>query len=63
MIKLREEIKNKTLPETTGFFFGGDSYQWEKDEVEEQMKYDLDFIKQAIESIDKDYKVFYECSW
>ena len=63
LMKLREEIKNKTLPETTGFFFGGDSYQWDKNEVEEQMKYDLDFIKQAIESIDKGYKVFYECSW
>jgi len=63
LMKLREDVSNKRLPETEGFFFGGDSYQWDKKEVEKQMKYDLDFINKAIKSLNEGYKVFYECSW
>ena len=66
--QLEAHVCNKDLPETSGFFFGDDSFVWE-DEDGEQYKgkdyyhkqTDLDFIEQAREAIKKGHKVFYYC--
>jgi len=58
---LKQIIENKELPETTGFFFGGDSY----DDYEKfgYAKQDKEFIKSALKALDEGYEVIYTCSW
>lgn len=53
---LERAVKDKTLPATTGFFFGdnADDYYYEQD---------LEFIKQAKAEIFVGLKVFYNSSW
>ena len=68
---LEEAIKNQELPETGGFFFGSDSYTWNKegggeDEIQEDYYYkemDLQFVENAKQAIKKKYRVYYSCSW
>lgn len=68
---LEEAIKNQELPETGGFFFGSDSYTWNKegggeDEIQEDYYYkemDLQFVESAKQAIKKKYRVYYSCSW
>ena len=68
---LEEAIKNQELPETSGFFFGSDSYTWNEegcaeDEIQENYYYkeaDLQFIESAKEALKKKYRVYYNCSW
>ena len=68
---LEEAIKNQELPETSGFFFGSDSYTWNEegcaeDEIQENYYYkqmDLQFIENAKEALKKKYRVYYNCSW
>lgn len=55
--KLEKAIKNKRLPKTTGYFFG------ESLGTPEEMKKDLDFVKQAMKLIEKGYSVFYKSDW
>jgi hypothetical protein len=58
--QLEAHVENKVLPETTGFFFGGDSY----DEYEEYHKEtDLNFIKDAYEALADGKKVYYNSWW
>jgi len=59
---LEKQIETRTLPETSGFFFGQDSYTWEG-EQKDMKAYDLKFCKEAKQWIEKGYKVFYECWW
>ena len=59
---LEEQVRTRTLPETSGFFFGQDSYTWEG-EQEDMKAYDLKFCKEAKEAISQGWKVFYECWW
>ena len=59
---LQKQIETRTLPETQGFFFGDDSYTWEG-EQNDMKAYDLKFVKDAKDWLDKGYKVFYECWW
>ena len=59
---LQKQIETRTLPQTEGFFFGDDSYTWEG-EQNDMTAYDLKFVKDAKDWLDKGYKVFYECWW
>ena len=59
---LQKQIETRTLPKTEGFFFGDDSYTWEG-EQNDMKAYDLKFVKEAKEWLEKGYKVFYECWW
>ena len=68
--QLEAEIVNKTLPETGGFFFGNDSYEWMDDEgnspKEGDYHYketDLQFIEDARKAIADGKKVYYNCWW
>ena len=68
---LEEAFKNQELPETSGFFFGSDSYTWNQegyaeDNIQENYFYkenDLQFIESAKEALKKKYRVYYNCSW
>jgi hypothetical protein len=68
--QLEAHVENKELPETGGFFFGNDSFSWEKEngeEYEENDYYykadDLEFIGKARKAIEEGKKVFYNCWW
>ena len=63
LAELEDDIKNDKLPETTGFFFGGDSYNLDKKDYEEQKKYDLEFIDKAEQHLKFGDKVVYTCWW
>ena len=61
--ELKMTIKADALPETQGFFFGHDSYDYEDDEVKEQRQYDLDFVNNGLKAIKDGYKVVYSSWW
>lgn len=54
---LEAEIKAKTLPPTSGFFFG------ESFNNDEERNKDLKFVELAREAIDEGYNIFYDSSW
>ena len=65
---LEDDVCQKAMPETGGFFFGDDSFGWttEDDAPYKGKDYfhkenDLDFIEQAREAIKNGNKVFYHC--
>jgi len=60
---LKATILKRALPETQGFFFGMDSYEYSNEEINESDKYDLDFITNAIQAIKDGYKVHYNSWW
>jgi hypothetical protein len=68
IIRLEQDILDCSLPETHGFFFGGDSYSW-TDENEEPFPegdywykdMDLQFVEDAKKSLEQGKKVFYSC--
>ena len=55
---LKKAVKDNKLPETRGFFFGEDS-RFDK----YNKKQDLKFIKDALDAIKNEYKVYYNSSW
>ena len=64
IIQLEQDIANRKLPSTSGFFFGGDSYG----DLNENGDYidlqdDLDFIETAKLALDCGNKVVYHCWW
>ena len=61
--KLEETIRTDQLPVTQGFFFGGDSYEEEKEALAEQKKYDLAFVDKAKQTLNKGEHVYYTCWW
>jgi hypothetical protein len=68
--QLEAEITNKTLPETGGFFFGDDSFDWESEDGKpfEEGDYfykltDLKFVQDARKAIEDGKKVYYNCWW
>jgi len=61
--RLRKYIKGKKLPDTQGFFFGHDSYDYDTEEVKEQDAYDLLFVKNGLQAIKDGYKVVYDSWW
>ena len=50
--KLENDIVNRHLPETSGFFFGGDSYEDYEGE-HGYMQHDLEFIENARNSLER----------
>lgn len=56
LIDLELAVKTKSLPTTTGFFFGSPSDEHHYDE-------DLSFIAAARHAIAEGYRVFYNSSW
>ena len=61
--QLKTDILSKTLPETSGFFFGHDSYDWQKEDIDEEIKYDLEFVENGLKAIDDGYTVIYNSWW
>ena len=59
---LEVAIDDKELPETQGFFFGGDSYG-EYDEEYGDKETDRKFIKDAKEALGDGWKIVYSCWW
>ena len=62
IIQLQQAITRKGLPETEGFFFGGDSYsddEWGQQQKEEN----LEFISNALKAIKNGYIVNYDSWW
>lgn len=51
-------VERDMLPETQGFFFGGDSRY-----NEDKKKVTLDFIKEAKKALKEGKEVFYQNSW
>ena len=62
LLELRKAIKNRTMPDTQGFFFGQDSYD-EGEYQKEVDKYDLKFVTNALRAIRQGYKVTYDSWW
>ena len=60
---LEKAIINDELPETGGFFFGIDSYEYEEDEIKWQKEQDLKFIKEARQAIMEGDEVLYNSWW
>ena len=65
---LEYAIENFELPESSGFFWGSDSYFWndENDEPFPENEYwyknhDLNFVEQARKMLDKKWRVYYSC--
>ena len=54
--ELEKEIREGTLPQTVGFFFGDDSDDYYKEET-------LEFIEEALLAIRKGYDVYYSSWW
>ena len=68
--QLEADINEKVLPETGGFFFGGDSFDWEDDDGNKlpegeyyYKKTDLQFIEDARKAIKEGKKVYYNSWW
>ena len=60
---LEKAIINDELPETEGFFFGNDSYSYDKDELKQQKEDDLQFIEEAKQAIMEGDEVVYTSWW
>lgn len=61
---LEEDIENRNLPETQGFFFGNDSYNYKTEDGKyEDYEIDKKFIKEAKEALANNYDIFYNCWW
>jgi len=68
--QLEAVIVNKAMPETGGFFFGHDSFDWEDEDgnplAEGDYYYkeaDLEFIEKARKAIADGKKVYYNSCW
>jgi hypothetical protein len=64
IINLEKDVLAYTLPKTTGFFFGLDSYL-EDCPLNHYYHFDsdMDFIKKAKELIQEGKTIYYVCSW
>lgn len=54
--QLEQDIRNKNLPDTTGFFFGNDA-------DDHYREHDLKFVREAKAEAFLGLKVFYNSSW
>ena len=64
IIALTKAIDNRKLPETGGFFFGGDSYDYQMDNGDyRDLQNDLEFIETAKMVLDAGDKVIYSSWW
>ena len=64
IVSLEKDILGLQLPQTSGFFFGNDSYSY-AEESKPYADYDTDmqFLANAKKALDKGLKVYYVCSW
>ena len=61
-------VEGKSLPETNGFFFGDDSYNYEDEDLNESGGYyhkesDLQFIELARQALEEGKRVYYDSWW
>lgn len=63
LLELQDSIIKRGLPDTQGFFFGHDSYDYDTEEVTAQDQYDLEFIDKALKAIKDGYTVIYNSWW
>ena len=70
LTNLSEAVEGNGLPETGGFFFGADSYEWYDQEYEDSngmrttyRAKDIQFINDAREALKDGMKVVYGCWW
>ena len=68
--QLEAHIEGKSLPETGGFFFGDDSFDWADDDGKPlakgdyyYKKDDVKFIALARQALEEGKKVFYDSWW
>jgi len=66
--QLEAHVEGKSLPETSGFFFGDDSYNYEDEDLNQSGGYyhketDLEFITLARKALQEGKKVFYDSWW
>ena len=68
--ELEDAILTMTLPESHGFFWGGDSFFWTDEDGNDYpensyyyLEQDLEFVTEARKMLDKGYGVFYSCSY
>lgn len=61
--ELEKAIEGELLPETGGFFFGTDSYQYDEAEKKEQKAYDLGFVEKAKKITKEGECIYYTCWW
>jgi len=61
--KLEETIRTDQLPATSGFFFGNDSYEEDKEALAKQKAYDIGFVGKAKDTLNKGEHVYYTCWW
>tara|TARA_R100001244_G_scaffold104496_2_gene77510 strand:- start:186 stop:551 length:366 start_codon:yes stop_codon:yes gene_type:complete len=61
ILLLEKAIDNKELPQTEGFFYGGDSYEDYKEWGYEEQ--DQKFLQLAKKAINEDYEIIYGCSY
>ena len=54
--RLRIDVDHRDLPSTTGFFYGGNSDEYYKEQ-------DLTFVEEALELIEAGYKIEYYSWW
>jgi hypothetical protein len=54
--RLKKDLKEKNLPETSGFFFG-------TSDDDDDVKEDLKFVKDALKAIEEGYTVYYSSCW
>ena len=57
---LETAVRKADLPKTEGFFFGGDSYEWDMNYYANK---DLEFIARAKEALADGWTVTYDCWW
>lgn len=63
LLDLRQAIKKREFPQTSGFFFGSDSYDEDEEYQKEVDKYDLLFVTNGLRAIREGYKVVYDSWW
>jgi hypothetical protein len=57
-------IKERELPQTGGFFFGSDSYEYIGDDGNyEDYSKDIKFLEDARTALKEGKTVYYQCSW
>ena len=67
---LEAEVTNMTMPQTQGFFFGGDSFEYKDEDGNEfsegdyfYKEKDVEFIKDARKALAEGKKVYYSSWW
>lgn len=60
---LEDVIENREMPQTSGFFFGNDSYEEYESADYGDLALDKEFIAEARRYLAKGYEIYYNSSW